>query len=163
MKTARIVIILTTTLLVSAGYGQATVRATLQSNYDKISQLSAKKDKVALERLIRKNASSSFEFIDSMRNTLDISATVRQNTEQISKVRKFISNSNKIIGVKANGPDLICTVKTTYDILIGFDGKARVKGTSISQDTWTKTLKGWKIRRSKVIKESAYQNGKLIS
>jgi hypothetical protein len=146
----------------AAAFSQNDARSIIQSNYDKISHLSIKMDKVNLERTIRKNASSQFKYIDSMKNELDLSATVRQNSEQLSKVHKFISDSNKIVGVREKGSDLVCTVKTSYDVYLDAGGADRIKGVSFSEDTWTKTLTGWKIKKTVVINESTTHNGKVV-
>ena len=161
-KTIRISTLLLTTTVVAASNGQINPRHLLQMNYDKISRLSMKRDKVNLERLIQRNAASNFEYIDEMKNSLDLAATVRQNTEQISRVTQFNSASNKIIGVKVQGQHFICTVKTTYDVFMDAEGKVRVTGTGVSKDTWVKTLKGWKIKQSESVNQSSYMNGKLL-
>ncbi len=147
---------------VCSAFAQDDLRTKLQSNYDKVSRLSIRKDKVRLEKVIRTNAATNFEYIDAFKNSMDVGATVRQNTEQLERVATFNSNSNKIIGVKVNGHDIVCTVKTEYDIFLDSERTQRVKGVSISEDTWIKTLTGWKIKRSKVVKESAFQNGKPL-
>ena len=163
MKSLRLLLPVLTLLPATNAFCQnSDPRSIIQSNYDKISRLSIKKDKLNLERLIRRNASSQFTYIDSMKNELDLSATVRQNTEQLSKVHKFMSDTNKIVGVKQNGHDLICTIKTSYDVFLDYKASNRVKGVSISQDTWTKTLTGWKIKRSVIILESTTQNEKPV-
>ena len=162
MKSLRHLLPVLTLFAAASAFSQNDARSIIQLNYDKISRLSIKKDKVNLERVIRKNASSEFTYIDSMKNELDLSATVRQNTEQIERVHKFISDTNKIVGVKAKGYDLVCTIQTSYDVFLDAAGKDRIKGVSISQDTWTKTLTGWKIKRSVVMKESTTQNGKPV-
>ena len=148
--------------MISVSQGQADTRTILQTHYDKISRFSINKDSAHLATLIRKNASSTFEYIDSMRNSLDLGATVRQNTGQLSKIRKFNADSNKIIGVKAKGYDLILTVKTIYDVFLNYSAGSRITGSSISEDTWTKTMSGWKIKQSRIIKESAFQDGKPL-
>ena len=160
---ARILLSALAATMVSSSFGKDDPITTLQAHYNKISQLSIKKDPIHLAALIRKNASSSFEFIDSMRNSLDLGATVRQNTEQLGKVRKFNADSNKIIGAKAKGYDMIVTVKSSYDILLKAGQESRVTGSSISEDTWTKTMSGWKIKRSRILKESAFQDGKPLN
>jgi hypothetical protein len=160
MKTSRILSLTFPLVLVGQSLAGSNPRTVIQSNYDKISKLSMTREKKKLEKLTKKNASSSFQYIDSMRNTLDLAATIRQNNEQLSRVYQFNSNSNKIIGIKEVGPDLICTVKTNYDVFLDSTKKNRITGTTISHDTWMKTLKGWKIRRSKIIKESSFMNGK---
>ena len=159
-KSAQILLPVLATIMVSHSFGQDNPTALLQAHYNKISHLSMKKDQIHLATLIRKSASSSFEFIDAMRNSLDLGATVRQNTEQLAKVRKFNADSNRIIGAKAKGYDLILTVKSSYDLFLKSGEDSRVMGTSISEDTWTKTMSGWKIKRSRIIKESAFQDGK---
>ena len=162
-KFARLLIPVLTLTIASTTMAQADVRTQLQANYDKISRLSLKKDKVRLAKVIRTNAASNFEFIDALQNSLDLGATVRQNTEQLEKVSTFNSSSNKIVSVKIVGRDLVCTVKTDYDLFVDQKKTLRVKGSCVSEDTWIKTLKGWKIKRSKVVKETAFQNGKLLT
>ena len=135
-------------------------RTTIQSKYDNLAKLSIKRDRKNLEKAMRTNVTSGFEFIDAFQNSLDIEATVRQNTEQIAKVVKFNSNTNKIIGIKQVGKDLVCTVKSSYDALFASkQSKAHFQGVVISEDTWTKTILGWKMRRSKTVKETAMKNG----
>ena len=148
--------------LAAAAFAQQDAKTIIQSNYDKVSALSVKRDKVNLAKLIRKNTSSQFEYIDMMRNSLDLPATVRQNTEQLSRIFKFNYNSNKIIDIRMKGNDLACKVKTEYDVLMYPDGKVRVTGMSVSEDIWTKTLMGWKIKRSMILKESTKMNGKPV-
>jgi len=159
MKNARTLCLILPLTLASHTFAQKQPRDIIQAKYDKISQLSMTREKARLEKLTRKNASSCFVYVDSMRNSLDLNATIAQNNDQLSRIYKFNSNSNKIVGVKQVGPDLRLTVKTNYDVLLDESGKNRVKGTTISQDTWIKTLKGWKIRESKIMKESSSQNG----
>ncbi len=163
MKNARTLCLLLPITIAGQALAQKQPRDIIQANYDKISQLSMIREKGRLERLTRRNASSCFVYVDSMRNSLDLNATIAQNNEQLSRIFKFNSNSNKIIGLKQVGPDLQLTVKTNYDVLLDESGKNRVKGTTISQDTWIKTLKGWKIRESKILKESSSQNGKPLN
>lgn len=163
MKTIRILSLVLIAAFGGQSFARSNPRVLIQANYDNISKLSMTREKKKLERLARKNASTSFQYVDAMRNSLDIAATIRQNNEQLSLVYKFNSNSNKIIGVKHIGNDLMLTVKTTYDVYMDPDLKKRVVGTTVSQDTWIKTLKGWKIRKSKIMKESAMLNGNRIS
>lgn len=162
MKYAPIAASLVLFSVASLGFSQPDAQKTLQSQYDRISALSMKKDKVKLEKMIRKNASSEFEYIDSMKNSLDLAATVRQNTEQLNGVYKFNSNENKIIGMKKVGNSYVCTIRTTYDVFADSKKKNRVQGVSLSQDTWIKTIAGWKIRKSQILKATATNNGKPI-
>ncbi len=154
-KTTRALIATITIATVSQSFAQVDARTAIQGNYDKVSRLSIKKDITRLEKTIRRNAASNFHTIDSMQNTLDLSATVRQNTDQLSKVAKFNSNTNKIVGIKAKGRDLVCTVQTNFDLIMSDKKKTRVTGNVVSEDTWIKTMKGWKIKQSKVVKESS--------
>jgi hypothetical protein len=162
MKNAKTLSLILPLAFTCQSLAQKQPRDIIQANYDKISKLSMTREKVRLEKLTRKNASSCFVYIDSMRNSLDLGATIMQNNDQLSRVFKFNSNTNKIIGVKKVGPDLQLTVKTNYDVFLDESGTKRVTGTTISQDIWIKTLKGWKIRQSKIMKESSFQNGKPI-
>ena len=159
MKNSRSLCLIMPLALVSVSMGQTNVRELVQANYDKISRLSMNREKAQLEKFARKNSSSSFVYIDALRNSLDLAATIRQNNEQLSRIYKFNSNSNKIIGAKQVGPDIVFTVKTQYDVFLDSDMKNRIVGTTISRDTWMKSLKGWKIRKSMIVKESSTQNG----
>ena len=163
MKNARTLCLILPIAIAGQAFAEKQPRDIIQANYDKISQLSMTREKSRLEKLTRKNASSCFVYVDSMRNSLDLNATIAQNNDQLSRIYKFNSNSNKIIGVKEVGPDLRLTIKTNYDVHLDESGKNRVKGTTISQDTWIKTLNGWKIRESKILRESSSQNGKPIN
>ncbi len=150
-------------LISGAAIGQAqSVRVQIQAKYDKISRLSSTLNKKALETATLRNSTSNFTFTDLMKNTFDLRNTVGQNISQLDQVRKFISNSNKIVGIKKIGRDLVCTVETSYDAIIKQPGNPRVSGVSVSEDTWTPTILGWKIVKSKTIKEKIFQNGKAI-
>lgn len=151
-------------LLVSiAAFGQAqNIRVQLQAKYDKISRLSSALDKRGLEAATLRNSTSNFTFTDLMKNTFDLSNTIGLNKAQLGQVRKFISNGNKIVGMKKVGRDFICTVETSYDAIIKQPGNPRVSGVSVSEDTWTPTILGWKIVKSKTVKEKIFENGKAI-
>ena len=150
-------------LISGAAIGQAqSIRVQIQAKYDKISRLSSTLNKKALEAATLRNSTSNFTFTDLMKNTFDLRNTVGQNISQLDQVRKFISNSNKIVGIKKMGRDLVCTVETSYDAIIKQRGNPRVSGVSVSEDTWTPTILGWKIVKSKTIKEKIFQNGKAI-
>lgn len=159
MKNAKHLAFATLISLSALSFAESDARLVIQANYDKISRLSIKKDAKRLEKLTKKNASSCFVFIDAMESTMDLASTLGQNREQLARIHKFNKNSNKIVGIRKVGTDLICTVQTNYDVYLDSMGKKRVVGTSISQDTWIKTISGWKIRTSKIVKESSTLNG----
>ena len=162
MKFAHFSLIVVSLSVSALGFGQS-ARVTLQGRYDEISKLSIRKNKAGLSKVIRRNATSNFEFIDGMKNSLDIGATVRQNTEQIAGVYKFVSDTNRIVKIRQVGDDLVCTVKTNYDAFLDRRLQSRIQGVSISEDTWTKTIVGWKIKKSVVVKESAMKNGQVLT
>ena len=162
MKSSRIQTAILIFAISSLSFGQENVRSILQLKYDKITQLATKRDKRNLERVTRKNAASNFEYIDAMQNSLDLAATIRQNSEQLSRVYKFHANSNRITAIKNLGSRIVCTVKSDYDVITDPSEKNRIKGVSISEDSWTITMSGWKLKRSKIVKESSTMNGKPL-
>ena len=161
-KFARLLIPVLALTIVRTSMAQANVRTQIQANYDKISRLSMMKDMIQLAKVTRTNAASNFEYLDALQNSFDLDATVRQNAAQLERVSAFNFNSNTIIALKRLGRDLVCTLKTDYDLFLDPAKTRRVKGTCISEDTWIKTMKGWKIKRSKVVKETESQNGKIL-
>lgn len=158
MKVARFTLVFSIIAFASVGFGQ-TVKETIQGHYNEVSRLASHKAKGKLEKLIRGRMSSNFLYIDLMKNTFDAGATVRMNTEQIDSVEKFISNINEVLSYKVVGNNIVCTVKTSYEV-ISKDEEQHVQGVSVSEDTWTNTLAGWKLIRSKATKESLMVDGK---
>ncbi len=160
MKIVRVLFAATVPLLAAASLAQ-TVKDTIKDHYSLVSELTVHKAKIQLAKAMMARSTSNFVSVDRLKNTFNLDVTTRMNSDQIDSVKKFNSVTNKLVNYKVMGNKIICTIQSTYDV-ISKENEDHVRGSSISEDTWTQTLTGWKIMKTKVIAEKQIVNGKVV-
>jgi hypothetical protein len=164
MKTSRVLI--TSLVLIAVGASaQAAQKSELakqiQKRYALMDSLTLKGDYEKVIDMFLKSVTSNFVAIDTLGSKVNAAITAGEMKKNFGIFDELLVSKNVIQGERIKGREHIFTVKGTYKGVIG-KKKDVYAGYTISEDTWQKTIGGWKYKRSRVIKEFNTKNGKPI-
>lgn len=164
MNTSRVLTIVTalTVLTVSANAGQKSALAKqIQQRYSKMDALAMKGDHEKVIDMFLSSVTSNFRATDLMGNEVNAAITAGEMKKNFGIFDELLQSKNVILGEKIKGREHTFTVKGSYKGVIG-KKKDVYAGYTISEDTWQKTIGGWKYKRSRVVKEFNTKNGKPV-
>jgi len=149
---------------------QSDVTKSIQAIYSKLDALSIKKDIPGLTKLLKQNSTPDCAFIGKTDKSGKTEKKNRDETmAQMAGFMPFIDvvnvSTSHIDSVKMGKGSLVASVTSVVAMTLkkGQDGKVhKIVQNSKSQDTWVNVGGSWKLKVSKIVTESATQDGKAI-
>jgi hypothetical protein len=155
-------VLMLTSMIAATATAQTDAQKQLQAKYDVLTKLNLKLKINEMLNAFSNSITKDFIYVDRLKSESPANVVIADLKKQMSIIKKYNTNTNTIIGLKFKGKDAICTVKSTYDMIMKGTKLMRVTGFSLSEDTWVNTPKGWRMRRTMVTKEEAKLNGNPI-
>ncbi|HLO98958.1 MAG TPA: hypothetical protein VK171_10220, partial [Fimbriimonas sp.] len=130
----------------------------IQKRYAVMDALTLKGDYEKVIDMFLKSVTSNFVAIDIMGNKVNAAITAGEMKRNFGFLDELLESKNQILGERIKGREHIFTVKGSYKGKGGKKGDVYA-GYTISEDTWQKTIAGWKYKRTRVLKEFNTKNG----
>lgn len=164
MKTPTVLI--TTLVLATVGASahaaqKSELAKQIQKRYAVMDSLTLKGEYEKVIDMFLKSVTSNFVFIDLFGSKVNAAITAGEMKRNFGTFDELLASKNVILNERVKGREHIFTVKGSYKAVAG-KKKDVYSGYTISEDTWQKTIAGWKYKRTRIIKEFNTKNGKPI-
>jgi hypothetical protein len=150
-------------LLPAMTAAQTSPQAYFDGVYNKLSALTLKKDANGLSKLLKSVVTADFVYVPAKGPKLSTTQLLSSMRSQFKAMGKINKSAQKLDKVVLKGDRAVVTVSSQYAMEVPTAGKkSKLVGSSVSNDTWVNTPKGWRLKEIKTLKETATLDGKPI-
>jgi hypothetical protein len=148
-------IVLTATMLVVVAGAQARqeLRQEIQRRYDTIAKVAVADPQQMINEAAR-FLTSDFQWVETAGSEYNREFYIGIQTKLAGQISKVFAAKNEIVSYRESGIYVICRVKSSQLYRRKGFSSDRHSAVSVTDDTWVKTIHGWKMYRSVGIRDS---------